>query len=70
MSASYHMEQKTSKQVLPITCNMEKMVFAVTATYEGLWVVSFQTEYKNFSWTLVCASLLARSKEVNLFFYM
>ena len=25
-----------SKQVLPITCNMEKMVFAVTATYEGL----------------------------------
>ena len=34
-----------SKQVVPITDKLEKRLFAV-ATFEGLWVLSFQTEYK------------------------
>ena len=35
-----------SKQVVSITCTLEETFFAA-ATFEGLWVVSFETEWKN-----------------------
>ena len=39
-----------SKQVVKINYTLEKMNFAV-ATFEGLGVVSFQTEYMTLRWT-------------------
>ena len=46
MSFSYHMEWKhSSKQAVPIIYTLEKKFFAAAA-FEGLWVVSFQTEWK------------------------
>ena len=39
-----------SKQVIKINYTLDKMNFAV-ATFEGLGVVSFQTEYMTLRWT-------------------
>ena len=39
-----------SKQVVKINYTLDKMNFAV-ATFEGLGVVSFQTEYMTLRWT-------------------
>ena len=39
-----------SKQVVKINYTLEKINFAV-ATFEGLGVVSFQTEYMTLRWT-------------------
>ena len=39
-----------SKQVIKINYTLDKMNFAV-ATFEGLGVASFQTEYMTLRWT-------------------
>ena len=43
MSSSYYTEQKTLKQVAPITYTLETKFFAGT-TYEGLWLVFFKVK--------------------------
>ena len=40
------MEKKTSKQVLTMTYTLEEKKFFVVATFEGMWVDSFQTVKK------------------------
>ena len=49
MPSSFHMKQKTFKnilnQIVPIIYALE-MTFPVVATFDGLWVPSFQTESK------------------------
>ena len=65
MSSSYHIAQKRlSKQVVPITYTLEKMVFTADI-FKDLRVVSFQTKLKNMWYTLVCLSLpcISRGKK-------
>ena len=79
MSSSYHMEGKTLKQAVSVTCTLEKKVFAA-GTFEGLWVLSFQREWKNCGilWSVgVFFTFLEKKraskyslKEADLFFYM
>ena len=66
-------------QVITIAYTLEKRFFAV-ATFEGLWVVSFQVEWKNlkftrFAWFFCQFPEKIRPKEyclweLNLFFYI
>ena len=46
MSSSYYTEQKTLKQVAPITYTLETKFFA-GSTYEGLWLVFFKVKKLN-----------------------
>ena len=47
-TVSYYIEQKTLKQVIPITYTLEKRFVAAVA-FEGLPVVSFLRQYKKSS---------------------
>ena len=40
--------------------------FFTAATFEGLWEVSFQREYKSLEYDLICISLLYISRELKI----